>query len=252
MLVKSIQISRPTNGAPFNIGRHFSATSFKQHHFGGLMEPLLMVDEFRMRAPTFGPHPHAGFSAITYLFEDSKNHFLNHDSLGNDRVISPGSLHWLAAGSGVVHDEWPGTGADPEAHGLQFFVNLPAGKRHMKPYAVHLESENVPVHLDSGIRVRIVAGELAGKKSPVQLPQEFSIFDGFMEQGSSIDLPSVPDGAIWLYAMDGNLQVSAAGQPIVLRKGFAISIEAAGGVNTISLTATEQSHFVMMSGAPEE
>jgi hypothetical protein len=252
MLAKVIQISPPTLGTPFNIGNHFSATSFKEFHFKGLMNPLLMVDEFRMRAPTFGLHPHAGFSAITYLFEDSRSEFLNHDSLGNDRPISPGSLHWLVSGSGVVHDEWPASGVDSEAHGLQFFVNLPAEKRRAKPYAIHLESEKVPVHLDDGIRVRVVAGELAGKKSPVQLPQNFSLFDGVIDEGSSIDLPSVPRGAIWLYAMAGNLQVSVSEQTLVLRKGFAIAIEAASGVSTISLEATEKSHFVMMSGAPVE
>jgi redox-sensitive bicupin YhaK (pirin superfamily) len=88
------------------------------------MAPLLMVDDFRMRAPTFGPHPHEGISAVTYLFEDSRSPHLNWDSLGNRLPVTPGSLHWLVAGNGVTHHAWPG-GADPEVHGLQFFVNLP-------------------------------------------------------------------------------------------------------------------------------
>ncbi len=37
------------------------------------LDPVISVDHFRMSQPTFAPHPHAGFSAVTYLFEDSED-----------------------------------------------------------------------------------------------------------------------------------------------------------------------------------
>ncbi|MFI8949662.1 pirin family protein [Streptomyces sp. NPDC053750] len=49
--------------------------------------------------------PHAGFSAATYMFDDSSTRLHNRDSLGDTSLIEPGGLHWTVAGSGIVHDE---------------------------------------------------------------------------------------------------------------------------------------------------
>ena len=65
------------------------------------------LDHYRMSGPTFAPHPHAGFSAVSYVFEDSKGGLRNRDSLQHDLVIEPGAMVWTQAGSGVVHDEFP-------------------------------------------------------------------------------------------------------------------------------------------------
>ncbi|MBL9037658.1 MAG: pirin family protein, partial [Archangium sp.] len=46
------------------------------HH---TIDPFLNVDHFTMSQPTFPPHPHAGFSAVTVLFEDSPGAFINRD-----------------------------------------------------------------------------------------------------------------------------------------------------------------------------
>ena len=58
------------------------------------LDPFLNFDDFRMSVPTFPPHPHAGFSAVTYMFEDSPGAFINRDSLGDRSRIGPGALHW--------------------------------------------------------------------------------------------------------------------------------------------------------------
>ena len=71
-------------GAPFAIGAGFNALSFKHTMYAGAMDPLIMVDHFTMTASTFGPHAHAGLSAVSILFEDSEGVFNARDSLGND------------------------------------------------------------------------------------------------------------------------------------------------------------------------
>ncbi len=207
MHVHSLHVTHPTKGVPHAIGKHFDARSFHEDQYGGAINPLLMVDHFRMTEPTFGPHRHVGFSAVTYVFEDSRSPHLNSDSLGNDLPIHPGALHWMVAGRGVEHDEWPG-GENPEVHGLQFFVNLPAGKRNIDPYAVHVEPDDVPEYRTEGVRIRVVAGELDGFRSPVQLPQPFFIFDAFLDAGASTDLPTQAGWSAWLYVLDGSIQIN--------------------------------------------
>ena len=57
------------------------------------MSPLVLVDHFVMTGPTFAPHPHAGISAVTLLFEDSQGVMQSLDSVRNDHEIRAGDLH---------------------------------------------------------------------------------------------------------------------------------------------------------------
>jgi redox-sensitive bicupin YhaK (pirin superfamily) len=249
MLTNSIRFTQPVSGAPFTIGEHFSASSFRDVQFGGAMDPLLMVDHFRMTEPTFGPHPHAGFSAVTYLFEDSRSPHINSDSIGNNLPITPGSLHWMVAGRGVTHDEWPG-GDDPEVHGLQFFVNLPASMKQVAPYAIHLESDDVPTYLADGTRIRVVAGQLADVRSPIHLPQPFSLFDGFLDAHANITLQVEREWHAWIYAIGGTLSVKVAEDIIALTEGNAIALDGFSENDQLSIAADTDCHFVMMCGQP--
>ena len=100
----------PVYGKPFSVGTGFKALNFTHAMFSGSMDPIIMVDHFTMTEPTFGPHAHAGLSAVSILFEDSEGPFSNKDSLGNDIELMPGDLYWLKAGRGAVHDEKPRPG----------------------------------------------------------------------------------------------------------------------------------------------
>src|SRR6266508_3788 len=88
-----------------------------------LIDPFIGVDHAWMSAPTFPPHPHAGFSAVSYLFLDSETGIANQDSIGNHNLIRPGGLHWTTAGRDVVHEEVSAE-AGKTVHSLQLFVNL--------------------------------------------------------------------------------------------------------------------------------
>ena len=249
MSANSLRVTLPTKGIPFVIGAHFDAVSFREEQFAGMMDPLLMVDHFRMTEPTFGPHRHAGFSAVTYVLEDSRSPHLNSDSLGNDLPIHPGALHWMVAGHGVMHDEWPG-GDDPEVHGLQIFVDLPADKRNIDPYAVHIEPEDVPEYRAEGVRIRVVAGELDTIRSPVLLPQPFAIFDVFLEAGVSMAPPVKAGWGAWLYVLDGAIRIEAGGEAVVLNKGRSVAVSGFAESSALQVSSVEKCQFIMLSGEP--
>jgi hypothetical protein len=92
---------------PMNFGSHFRAYALRGGEAAEPIDPFLGVDHAWISAPTFPPHPHAGFSAVSYLFLDSETGVDNRDSLGNHNLISPGGLHWTAASRGVMHEEFP-------------------------------------------------------------------------------------------------------------------------------------------------
>lgn len=106
----------------------FSARQYPRQAFGDVIDPVINVDWFEMTGPTFPAHPHAGFSAVTYLFADSPNGFVNRDSMGEVQDIRPGGLHWSRASRGMMHEETPVPHAGP-VQGLQIFINLPAASQ---------------------------------------------------------------------------------------------------------------------------
>lgn len=70
----------------------FSAANVSSRSVGRDIDPVITIDHFHIRAPMFAPHPHAGFSAVTYLFEDGEGEFINRDSLGDQVVAHPGAV----------------------------------------------------------------------------------------------------------------------------------------------------------------
>jgi redox-sensitive bicupin YhaK (pirin superfamily) len=117
----------------------------------------MMFDHYRMSGPTFAPHPHAGLSAVTYVFEDSAGAIHNRDSLGHDLDVQPGEILWTQAGSGVVHDEYPAK-HDASVHGLQLFVNLSRKNKFIAPQMLYGRSSAILVWKDAaGNRVRILS-----------------------------------------------------------------------------------------------
>lgn len=157
-----------------------------------LLDPFMGIDHAWMSAPTFPPHPHAGFSAVTYLFPDSQTGIANRDSQGNRTLIAPGGLHWTAAGRGVVHEENPALPGST-AHLLQIFVNLPAGRQNAAPFALTLQPQDVPLVQRPGARVRVPLGRFADARSPLAPPTAVTLLDVTLEPFAALDLP-VPAG----------------------------------------------------------
>src|SRR5271165_5517593 len=94
----AIQFSNVLAAKPWGKGEVFSAKGVNLYELGERASPIVVLDDFRVRGRPFGPHPHAGFSAITYVFEESQGGVRSRDSLGNDVEVRAGR-HRLASSS---------------------------------------------------------------------------------------------------------------------------------------------------------
>ncbi|MGA2448264.1 MAG: pirin family protein [Polyangiaceae bacterium] len=103
----SIQFSSILHAEGRGGGGPFSVQSIDLRRLGGRASPVVVLDDFRVSRSPFGPHPHAGVSAITYVFRDSPGGLRNRDSLGGHVVVGPGGICWLQAGRGALHEELP-------------------------------------------------------------------------------------------------------------------------------------------------
>lgn len=207
-------------------GRALSVQSFDLLERGLEQSPIVMLDDFHVHGRPFGPHPHAGFSAVTYVFEDSPGRLRSRDSLGNDHVVGRGGIVWTQAANGVMHEELL---VEPalELHGLQFFVNLTGGNKAIPAEVFALNGYAVPLWDGAGgDRVRIVVGEHAGIASPLRPAEPFTLLD--IELAAGLDLVQPENWFGVIYAREGAVEIAHAGERIALPAGQAVTVEGGG------------------------
>ncbi|WP_409283827.1 pirin family protein [Pseudomonas protegens] len=223
----------------------FSVHSIDLHARGVHGSPVIMLDDFRVKGRPFQPHPHAGFSAVTYVFEDSPGGLRSGDSLGNDILVGPGGIVWTQAGRGVMHHEVPAH-QDRQLHGAQIFVNLSAHNKLLEPQTLWLDGPSVPEWKnDQGDRVRVVVGRFGALVSPLAPAEEFTLLD--LEIQGQMDLEIRPEQHAFLYVSSGNASLSpTARQPTLdLLSGQAASVRGSG---TLTVHSSTSARLLFLAG----
>ncbi|SDE73080.1 hypothetical protein SAMN05444679_12967 [Variovorax sp. CF079] len=240
-----------------NRGSHFRAYGLHGSD-PAQFDPFMGIDHAWMSAPTFPPHPHAGFSAVTYLFLDSETGIANRDSQGNRTLIQPGGLHWTAAGRGVVHEENPAVFGST-VHLLQIFVNLPRERQDAAPFALSLAPQDVPVVQRPGARVRVPLGSFGGAHSPLAPPTDVTLLDISLEAGAELELPLAAGQRAFAMPIFGSAELNGEsfsldnlGVPIlpVVREAMTHKLVAKPGGAKVAVFIGEPLHQPVLSNGP--
>jgi redox-sensitive bicupin YhaK (pirin superfamily) len=226
----------------------FSARKIRSKNFEGLMDPIIGFDHFKLTNDVFGAHPHAGMSAISYLFDDSVVYH-NLDSIGTNRLIMPGSMMWTWAGSGVVHTEFP-VPAGGRVHGLQLFVNIAAHNKQHGPQSVYVDREQIPEIAGDGVRVKVVSGSTADVSSTVATPEQLDFLDVFLSSGKSFQHVLRPGWTATIYVISGGLDLQTRPSNSKLVAGDVIAIGLSSEKETLTFNAAADSQFILLSGQP--
>lgn len=222
----------------------FATRQVDLNSLGASASPLVAMDHYRMSAPTFAPHPHAGFSAVAYVFEDSPGGLRNRDSLGHDFVVGPGEVVWTQAASGVVHEESPEV-TGREVHGIQLFINLKRAHKLLAPAVFRLERDQVAEWRSAdGDRVRVVAGAFGAVRSAIEPIEPFQLLDVALRKRLVLDVPAGWNAVV--YVVSGTVRASADGQDRVVDAACAVTAHGDGG--RVTLEADAPAHLVVLSG----
>ncbi len=226
-------------------GAHFSAYQLDTRQVGAFIAPVVNFDHFTMSGPTFSPHPHAGFSAVTYVFEDSQGAIVNHDSLGNHVVVQAGELVWTQAGSGMIHHEFPQVNGQA-IHGLQLFVNSSKAFKHIDPQMFYLPKTSVASVETAGNRIRVLSGSFADVASPLAQAEPFDFLDVTLSAPFQYNVRAGWNAMI--YVLSGQVSVNADGQQQVvgLREVLGMRADAEGGV--LQLVPQGEAQVLVFSG----
>lgn len=232
-------------------------------------DPFLLFDDFRGDHPSdytagFPWHPHRGIETITYVLAGEVDHG---DSLGNRGTLGAGSVQWMTAGSGILHQEMPRGNAAGQMHGFQLWANLPSDLKMTAPRYQDIQGSDIPdVTDDDGTVARIITGEFWGQRGPV---------DGIAADPQYLDI-SIPPGVkkrlkvdtyrqTFAYVFQGAAAFAEASDPqgVLLEKevrGQEVNIRDLSGNRTlvrfgsgdeIVVQAGEEGvRFLLISGAP--
>ncbi len=247
--LKSILYAQPMDMGGMPIRQPFPSQKAPQ------IDPFLLLHHADLKVPTHvetrhagvGPHPHRGFSPVSFIFKGGVHH---RDSRGNDNIVYAGGTQWMNAGMGVIHSERPP--ADIHELGgrqelIQLWVNTPAKHKMDVPAYYPLTAADTPVLTsDDGLtRVNIIAGELNGTPGPIKPLSPVNTFTAEMKKGGSFffDIPASHNA--FIYVMEGKVMVTGEGE--VEAKYVAVFNNDGSG---FTLEALEDTQLFIGTGEP--
>lgn len=226
-----------------DLGDGFKVLRILPHIDARTVGPFVFVDHFGPAAITTGdelnvrPHPHIGLSTITYLYSGA---VLHRDSLGSELVIRPGEVNWMTAGKGIVHSEHSVLDEVIRSiEGIQTWVALPVFDEETDPAFEHYNAAAIPEITGDNYEIRLIAGSLMGKTSPVKThsPLFYADLKTNATAEITIDFPAGQDAA--LYVSQGSFTVAdltaQAGSMIVLEPGSRVKIQSSSAARAVLL-----------------
>ena len=215
-----------------------------------MVGPFIFLDAMgpTLFAPGHGldvrPHPHIGLATVTYLFDGE---ILHRDSLGNVQPIRPGEVNWMIAGRGIAHSERSDAALrqkEQRLFGIQSWVALPRGDEETAPGFTHHPKPTLPLIEGEGKQVRLIAGSLFGKRSPVDVLSPMFYADAALAPGARLALTAEHAERAALL-VEGS--VGVAGETLAPGQLLVFSPKA-----EIVITAPQGARLMLLGGAPLE
>jgi redox-sensitive bicupin YhaK (pirin superfamily) len=206
------------------------------HHFDFIMEP----GHNNFDVP---PHPHRGFSPITYIFEGAVEH---QDSLGNTKVIANNEVQWINAGRGLIHAEKAGKEFIEKGgrfQGIQLWINVPKSKKMQTPSYQPLTKDEIVLIEKDKAELRLVSGTYDGKKGPA----DSEIFTAMMRMNAGGEFTfSFPESNnVAFYVLEGSVRINSDTE--VKQNNLIIFKKGEGDIRIDSMT---DSKLLILAGEP--
>jgi hypothetical protein len=173
----------------------FSFADYYDPQHMGFRSLRVINDDIIAGGGGFGTHPHRDMEIITYILSGALEH---KDSMGNGRVIRPGEVQYMAAGTGVQHSEFNHSPSEP-AHLLQIWIT-PDHKGAKPNYAEKSFFNAAPGKLH-------LAASKSGRAGSITINQDVELFVGKLDAGDKIIHSFKAGRHGWLHVAEGEVQL---------------------------------------------
>jgi len=171
----------------------------------------------------FGTHPHRDMEIITYILSGALEH---KDSMGNGRVIRPGEVQYMAAGTGVEYSEFNHSETEP-VHLLQIWI-VPDRKGAKPAYAERSFAEAA-----TG-RLHLVASK-TGRDGSIAINQDADVFLTKLSAGDSVKHSLKAGRHAWVQVAEGEVKLNGR----ALKAGDAAALSEESEIELAGITQSQ-------------
>ena len=204
----------------------FSFADYYDPNWMGFRSLRVINDDLVMPGMGFGTHPHRDMEIITYVLSGALEH---KDSMGNGRVIRPGEVQYMAAGTGIQHSEF-NPSKDEAVHLLQIWI-VPE-RRGLKPRYAEKSLVNAPTG-----QFNLVASQ-NGREGSLTINQDADLYVAKLDAGNEASHQFKPARHAWLHVAEGEVKLNGD----TLKGGDAVALS---DEPAMKLVATKPSQVLL-------
>jgi len=198
----------------------FSFSDYYDPAHMGFRTLRVINDDIVAAGGGFPMHPHKDMEIFSYILEGQLAH---EDSMGNKRVLNPGEIQLMRAGSGVRHSEF-NPSRTTKVHLLQIWIT--PNQRGLSPdYTEWIPSGN------TSTKTLVISAD--GRDGSASIAQDASIYLIKLQPCHTVRHDLAASRGLWLHIAKGSAQVAG----LTLHSGDAISLEEAA---TLEITAVDE------------
>jgi redox-sensitive bicupin YhaK (pirin superfamily) len=204
----------------------FSFADYYEPQWMGYRSLRVINDDLVMPGMGFGTHPHHNMEIITYVLSGQLEH---KDSMGNGRVIRPGEVQYMSAGSGERHSEF-NLSKTEASHFLQIWIMPDA--QGVKPRYAEKSLRDAPTG-----KFNLVTSK-AGRDGSIAIHQDADLWLAKLDAGQQVTQTLAADRHAWLHVAEGEVVLN--GKTLTGGDAAAISRE-----DKVELTANKASQVLL-------
>jgi redox-sensitive bicupin YhaK (pirin superfamily) len=204
----------------------FSFADYYDPQWMGFRSLRVINDDLVMPGMGFGTHGHHDMEIITYVLSGALEH---KDSMGNGRVITPGEVQYMAAGTGVQHSEF-NPAADEAVHLLQIWVQ--PDKSGVTPRYAEKSLKNAAPG-----KLQLVTSQ-TGRDGSIAIHQDADLWLARLSPGNRVTHRLAAGRHAWVHVAEG--QVSLNGEQLEAGDAAAVT-----GEKALELAGTKTAQILL-------
>jgi len=202
----------------------FSFADYHDPEHMGFRTLRVINDDWVTPGHGFGTHAHQDMEIFSYVLQGALQH---KDSLGNGRVLTPGQIQLMSAGSGVTHSEFNASSSEP-LHFLQIWI-LPSEQGLTPGYTEWVARQK----LVDAPKVLVISAD--GREGSASIHQDADIYRIRLSPGQTATHDLKVGRGAWLQIAEGALKFNS----MELSAGDGASTEQPGLLTFTAILPTE-------------